>query len=352
MLSTPTTLLSSSWPTVASTTSAEAPGKRAVTSTCGGTMSGNCATGICSSDIAPAITVTMAMTMARRGRSTKTFDIMASPRLRWVRAGGGQVAGRSRRNDGAGPCPLRALRDDQRPRLEPALDHGLAGRPAAEPDPPLLDLVAFADHENEGSRLVDLHRGLRDHHGLLRLLAFHLDADELAIGKDVVAVRDLRLHQGGIRRPVGLHVDEVDAPKLLVERAVGQPHPDPDGVHSLALVLPPELKELPLADREDHPDRILAHDHREHAGLGADDIAAGDGGAADTAGDGAAHFRVTQVYLDEAEIGSRPRQRGGRDALFRDALVERGLRYGVRADELASPVELVGRVRELRLRAL
>src|SRR5215218_749806 len=220
MLSTPTTLLSSSWPTVASTTSAEAPGKRAVTSTCGGTMSGNCATGICSSDIAPAITVTMAMTMARRGRSTKTFDIMASPRLRRDGAGGGQVARRPRRHDGAGPRPLGAFRDDQRPGLQPALDHGLAGRPAAEPDPPLLDLVAFADHENEGPRLVDLHRGLRDHHGLLRLLAFHLDADELAVGEDAIGVCDLGLHQRGIRRPVGLHVDEVDVPEFLVGRAV------------------------------------------------------------------------------------------------------------------------------------
>src|SRR5215218_5548093 len=161
MLSTPTTLLSSSWPTVASTTSAEAPGKRAVTSTCGGTMSGNCATGICSSEIAPAITVTTAMTTARRGRSTKTLEIMALARLRGDGAGGGQVTSRrSRRHDGAGTRPLRALRDDQRSRFEPTVDHGLARRSAAEPDPPLLDLVALADHEDEWPRLVDLHRGL------------------------------------------------------------------------------------------------------------------------------------------------------------------------------------------------
>ena len=55
------------------TTSAEAPGKRAVTSTCGGTMSGNCATGIFSSEIAPAITITTAITIASRGRSIAVF---------------------------------------------------------------------------------------------------------------------------------------------------------------------------------------------------------------------------------------------------------------------------------------
>ena len=37
------------------------------TVTCGGTMSGNCATGICSSASAPAIVMTKAMTIARRG---------------------------------------------------------------------------------------------------------------------------------------------------------------------------------------------------------------------------------------------------------------------------------------------
>ena len=40
-------------------------------------MSGNCATGMRSIDSAPAIVITIAMTIARRGRSTKTEEIIA-----------------------------------------------------------------------------------------------------------------------------------------------------------------------------------------------------------------------------------------------------------------------------------
>src|SRR5690348_5140731 len=76
--STPTNWASSGCATVASTTAADAPGYVVVTETCGGTMSGYCASGIATSAIAPAITVTMAMTMARRGRSTKIDDSIAS----------------------------------------------------------------------------------------------------------------------------------------------------------------------------------------------------------------------------------------------------------------------------------
>src|SRR5215831_13238006 len=69
---------------VASTTAAEAPGKLVVTETWGGTMSGYCAIGIEYSASAPAIVVTMAMTMASRGRSTKTEESieLTSDRLR------------------------------------------------------------------------------------------------------------------------------------------------------------------------------------------------------------------------------------------------------------------------------
>ena len=82
MPSTPLIWLSKGCATVASTTSAEAPGKLAVTCTCGGTISGNCATGMRSNEIKPAIVVRIAMTMANRGRSTNSFEIMArQPRL-------------------------------------------------------------------------------------------------------------------------------------------------------------------------------------------------------------------------------------------------------------------------------
>src|SRR4051794_12421146 len=77
-LSTPTTWLSIGCATVASTTEAEAPGYVVVTETCGGTMSGDCATGVTKMDRMPAIAVTIAMTAASRGRSTKTLESTGS----------------------------------------------------------------------------------------------------------------------------------------------------------------------------------------------------------------------------------------------------------------------------------
>ncbi len=76
------TWASSGWATLVSTTEADAPGKVALTVTCGGTMSGNCATGICVSASRPAIVMTKAITIARRGRSTKTEEITGVPRRR------------------------------------------------------------------------------------------------------------------------------------------------------------------------------------------------------------------------------------------------------------------------------
>ena len=68
------TCASIGWATVASTTAEFAPGYMVVTDTWGGTMSGYCATGIARNANAPAIVVTTAMTIARRGRSTKIAD--------------------------------------------------------------------------------------------------------------------------------------------------------------------------------------------------------------------------------------------------------------------------------------
>src|SRR5690242_16190354 len=67
---------SSGCATVFSTTSADAPGKVALTCTCGGTMSGNCDTGIRMIASAPASVITIAITIASRGRSTNIPEII------------------------------------------------------------------------------------------------------------------------------------------------------------------------------------------------------------------------------------------------------------------------------------
>ena len=77
MLSTPTTWDSIGCATLCSTTSAPAPGYEPLTSTTGGTMSGNWATGMALSAISPASVMTIEMTIASRGRSMKVAEIIS-----------------------------------------------------------------------------------------------------------------------------------------------------------------------------------------------------------------------------------------------------------------------------------
>src|SRR3954447_21997931 len=105
ILSTPTTWASIACATVASTTPELAPGYIVVTCTCGGTMSGYCASGITNSDTRPAIVVTRAMTIASRGRATKIAEnIDLAPGQRWGRWVGFHLH--------AGPDRLESFDDD------------------------------------------------------------------------------------------------------------------------------------------------------------------------------------------------------------------------------------------------
>ena len=74
--STPLTACSMGIPTVLAMTSALAPGYIVVTWMVGGTISGYCATGKVNRHTSPRMTVTMAMTLAKIGRSMKNSEIM------------------------------------------------------------------------------------------------------------------------------------------------------------------------------------------------------------------------------------------------------------------------------------
>src|SRR3954469_10992086 len=81
MLSTPFICCSSGVATDCSTVTASAPVYVAVTWICGGTMSGNWATGNRPMATSPPRTVTIAMTMATMGRLTKKADTSVAPAL-------------------------------------------------------------------------------------------------------------------------------------------------------------------------------------------------------------------------------------------------------------------------------
>src|SRR5438876_7664778 len=108
-------------------------------------MSGNCATGIAEMAMIPARVMTIAMTKARRGRSTKMADIMRS-----ASSAGRDLAGLTGGvprglpgdlNDLARPHLLHTVDDDLIALLDAVLDDdvGALGRPGS--DPALLDLV-------------------------------------------------------------------------------------------------------------------------------------------------------------------------------------------------------------------
>ena len=141
------------------------PDSVAVTWTCGGTMSGNCATGMRSSASAPAIVMMIAMTIASRGRSTKTAEIM---RARQVR--GAWAAHRSAAASAGAGFDARC-RGGRAARRRPRSSRPPSGRRRSRRSsgvlwpswtPALLGLVAVAHHLDVVALLVGQDGGARD----------------------------------------------------------------------------------------------------------------------------------------------------------------------------------------------
>src|SRR5438046_1029793 len=117
-----------------------------MTVTCGGTMSGNCATGSRVMAMRPASVMTIEMTKASRGRSTQTSAITA---LR-------PLVARQHRDRDSLPHPrlLHPVDDDLLALLQPIGDDDVA--PVLRPgrDPPHLDLVVGVDDQHERAGLI------------------------------------------------------------------------------------------------------------------------------------------------------------------------------------------------------
>src|SRR3984957_12108348 len=110
-------------------------------------------------DNAPASVSSMATTIARRGRSMKTPEIIL--RLSHARVGW-RWRGRAGADLDAGPDALDPLGDHHLALLQPAGDHGRGGRRLAQLDPPLLHLVVGADNIDVVPLLVGQHRLARN----------------------------------------------------------------------------------------------------------------------------------------------------------------------------------------------
>src|SRR4051812_47297482 len=145
-------------------------------------MSGYCATGMVNSARAPAIDVTIAITIAKRGRSTKIADSMASdPACR--------LADRVRPNGDPGPDPLQAVDDDQFAAGQALVDDGIrSGAARAQLDPPDHGPPVL-DDEDVDAALVGDEGSLGHHHLLHRRSGLQRDLDELAVPQGAGGVR-------------------------------------------------------------------------------------------------------------------------------------------------------------------
>src|SRR6185437_5711207 len=170
----------------------------------GGTMSGNCATGMRVIAIAPAMVMTMAMTMARRGRAMKTLEIMtpSSPsgallwRCRLARRRPAGRRGLARRRCGrhrlSRPHALNAVDDHRVALVEAVGDDRHGRRRLAELDALLLCLVVAIDGIDIVALLIRKDGGARHGQRLDRLRLAHDHGDELGIdqlARDVGALR-------------------------------------------------------------------------------------------------------------------------------------------------------------------
>src|SRR5260221_7618025 len=149
-------------------------------------MSGNWAAGIAEMAMIPGRVMTIAMTKARRGRSTKMAEIMRSASAAGRGLAGLPRGGRWRvarglpgdLNDLARPHLLHTVDDDLIALLDAVLDDdvGALGRPGR--DPPLLDLVVGAHDKHIVAGLINLQRRLRHDKARLLLALLDLAGDE------------------------------------------------------------------------------------------------------------------------------------------------------------------------------
>src|SRR3984893_185433 len=261
-----------------------------VTETWGGTISGYCAIGIENSATAPAMVVTMAMTIASRGRSTNMAESIGLAPCQSCRQ-------RVRPYRHAGPDALQSLHDDLLAPGEALIDDDAGPTFTARLD--ALDRgLSVLDRKNVDAALIGDQGRLGHHHFFFWCAAFKPDPHQLPVDQQSFRVRHRGAHQHRIGGAVDLHVDEVDFAQLVVGRSVGKSNSDLDALdvrHSVGLL---GLKNVALAHRETDIHRVLADNDGQRAAVGTDDIPLGDVGAADLAG-----YRCRNVGVAEIDLG-------------------------------------------------
>src|SRR5712671_1126068 len=207
------------------TTSALAPGKFAVTLTCGGTTCGYWEIGRPKAASTPTSTISTAMTVEKTGRSMKKLNMARALRFR---GRGGGLHGRFRRRRDrlhrrAGAQLADAFHHHPLAGGEAARHHPVVVEAVAGQDLARLDLVAGADHVHRLQALQLLHGLLRNADRARAVVRGDDDAHEEARAQQALGIGhgDARLQRAVLRIDRG--IDEVEPPRVRVIGAVGEP---------------------------------------------------------------------------------------------------------------------------------
>src|SRR6188472_730563 len=244
---------------------------------------------------APAIVVTIAMTMARRGRSTKTDESMDSTLLHALRQ-------RPRSYRRAGTDPLQTLHDDRLTSGQARGDHHIGAVLAGRLDAPDRGLAVLHD-EHVDALLVGDQRSLWNQDLFIRGIALQIDPHQLAVDQPTVRIWDDSAHDDGVGRTIDRHVDEIDLAHLIVDRSVGKSNLDLDVLDVGRTFTLRGPQEFALAHRKGHIHRILADDGGEDTAVGPDDIALGQRRAPDLPGNRRDDVGVAEIDLGGLQVG-------------------------------------------------
>src|SRR5471032_2259015 len=212
MLSTPFICCSIGLATACSMVMASAPGYVVETMICGGTISGNCASGRPRMETAPTITVMMAMTMATIGRSTKNLAMRSAHGLReWPGRDDAALSDGRRRADDHALADLDAVLDDLQvadavPDRDRSHDH----------------LVVRAEHLDLITALKVGDRPLRDDERAGAGIGDGAYPPVLARPKHVARIRERRHQPDGAGAAVHFPIGGDELPRVCESTAVAQ----------------------------------------------------------------------------------------------------------------------------------
>src|ERR1700737_175241 len=162
-------------------------------------MSGYCAIGSVESAGAPAIVVTIAMTMARRGRSTKIADSMASALIEGA-------LNRCRPYRRTRAHALEPLHDPPLAAREAGIDHD-AGAGFATGLDAFDDRLAVLDDENVDAFLIGNQRSLRNHDFFFGGTGLGGDPHQLPVDERAGGIRESGGHRHRVGGPIDAHAE-------------------------------------------------------------------------------------------------------------------------------------------------